>query len=90
MILRVIPHIVSSALVYAEVLPTVDDAVWYADDSAVFSGIVLDTVALGLLGAAVRVTDAVAIDSRERTRSKGYVEPACIILSVIKEAAAKR
>lgn len=41
----------------------------------------LDTVALDLLGAAVRFTDAVAIDNRERTRSKGYVVPACTILS---------
>lgn len=73
------PHIVSSALVYGEVLATVDEAVWYADDRAVFSGIVLDTVALGLLGAALRFTDAVAIDNRERTRSKGYVEQTEVI-----------
>ena len=85
MIFNVMPPIVRSALVYAGTVPLAAEAarfeataeeVWYAEASACFvcwNGIVGETLGVG--AGEVREIDAVAIDSRDRTRSKGYVEP---------------
>jgi len=88
MIFNVMPPIVRSALVYAgEAVLQLDEAkfeataeeVWYAEASACFVcwkgiGVISAVEGLDVDAAEVREIDAVAIDSRDRTRSNGYVE----------------
>lgn len=87
MILSVMPHIVRSFLEYPAAFSAVavdtDEDVWYAEASAGFAMLATDDkgafckTALAAAGcAAISDTEAVAIESRDRTRSKGYVEPA--------------
>ena len=68
--LRVIPHIVRSRGEKTDcaVDRAVVDAVWYADARA-------GCEAVEDVAAACSGIDAVAIDNRERMRSKGYVVP---------------
>lgn len=87
MIFNVMPPIVRSALVYADAVPleaevarfeATTEEVWYAEASACFvcwNGIGVVGETLGVGATEVREIDAVAIDSRDRTRSNGYVEP---------------
>lgn len=84
------PQIVRSALVYPGTVAAVAlfkfeataEDVWYADARACLAlcGMGIDDgiearTTLGVAAPAVRDIEAVAIESRERTRSKGYVEP---------------
>jgi hypothetical protein len=72
-IFEVIPHIVRSILVYLG-----GAAVWYADANACVAWLgIEDGTVFGPVAAAWATSDteAVAIDNRDLTRSKGYVEP---------------
>lgn len=76
------PHIVRSAWVYID-----GAAVWYPDAKACVpceSGIDVDAAAIFGPAAAAGTTsetEAVAMDSRDLTRSNGYVEPEKIVQS---------
>jgi hypothetical protein len=78
MIFIVIPHIVSSAFVYCDAVAAVEwksAAACLGIDAAAGRDGAVDGAGVGDRAAAERATEAVAMDKRDRTRSRGYVEP---------------